>query len=57
MKLAAAYAIAGTISSTELNPKYIVPSVFDKRVVTSVAKAVEDAAFGTAVARGRMSID
>jgi malate dehydrogenase (oxaloacetate-decarboxylating) len=54
MKVAAAHAIAGTISSDELHPEYIVPSVFDKRVVENVAEAVEEAAFKTGVAqRGR----
>jgi malate dehydrogenase (oxaloacetate-decarboxylating) len=51
MKLAAANAIAGTISDAELHPEYIVPSVFDKRVAEAVAKAVEAAAYQTGVAR------
>ena len=51
MKLAAAHAIAGTISDAELHPEYIVPSVFDKRVAEAVAKAVEAAAYETGVAR------
>ena len=51
MKLAAANAIAGIISDTELHPEYIVPSVFDKRVAESVARAVEAAAYETGVAR------
>ena len=51
MKLAAAYAIAGIISDSELHPEYIVPSVFDKRVAEAVAHAVETAAHQTGVAR------
>ncbi len=51
MKLAAAYAIAGTITDAELHPEYIVPSVFDKRVAEAVARDVEEAAYRTGVAR------
>ena len=51
MKLAAANAIAGIISDTELHPEYIVPSVFDKRVAEAVAREVEAAAYKTGVAR------
>jgi malate dehydrogenase (oxaloacetate-decarboxylating) len=51
MKLAAAHAIAGIISSDELHPEYIVPSVFDKRVAEAVARGVEEAAYQTMVAR------
>jgi len=51
MKLAAAKAIAGIISDTELQPEYIVPSVFDKRVAEAVAREVEAAAQKTGVAR------
>ncbi|HEX7774855.1 MAG TPA: malic enzyme-like NAD(P)-binding protein, partial [Pyrinomonadaceae bacterium] len=51
MKLAAANAIAGIISDTELHPEYIVPSVFDKRVAEAVAREVEAAAHSTGVAR------
>src|SRR3979411_3167048 len=52
MKLAAANAIAGLITDEELNPEYIVPSVFDKRVAEAVAKEVENAAYRTGGARG-----
>ncbi|HEV7395769.1 MAG TPA: malic enzyme-like NAD(P)-binding protein [Pyrinomonadaceae bacterium] len=55
MKLAAAHAIAGIINDDELNPEYIVPSVFDKRVAESVARAVEEAAYDTGVARRERS--
>jgi malate dehydrogenase (oxaloacetate-decarboxylating) len=51
MKLAAAHAIAAIISDNELQPEYIVPSVFDKRVAEAVAHAVEEAAYQTRVAR------
>jgi malate dehydrogenase (oxaloacetate-decarboxylating) len=51
MKMAAAHAIAGIISESELHPEYIIPSVFDKRVVPAVAKAVEEAACRTGVSR------
>jgi malate dehydrogenase (oxaloacetate-decarboxylating) len=51
MKLAAANAIAGIISDSELHPEYIVPSVFDKRVAEAVAREVEAAAHQTGIAR------
>jgi len=51
MKLAAANAIAGIISDSELHPEYIVPSVFDKRVAEAVARNVEAAAHSTGIAR------
>ena len=51
MKMAAAAAIAGIITESELQAEYIIPSVFDKRVVPAVAKAVAEAAHQTGVAR------
>ena len=51
MKLAAAHAIAGSISDAELQPDYIIPSVFNRRVTPAVAAAVEEAARRTGVAR------
>lgn len=51
MKLAAAHAIAAAVQPTELARDHIVPSVFDKRVVESVARSVEQAARDTGVAR------
>ena len=51
MKVAAAHAIAEIITDDELNPEYIVPSVFDKRVAEAVARGVEEAAYQTGVAR------
>jgi malate dehydrogenase (oxaloacetate-decarboxylating) len=53
MKLAAAHAIAGIIPDDHLSPDYVVPSVFDKRVVRAVAKAVARAAHDSGVARRR----
>jgi malate dehydrogenase (oxaloacetate-decarboxylating) len=53
MKLAAAGAIAGIIPDDHLTADYIVPSVFDKRVVRAVAKAVARAAHESGVARRR----
>ncbi|MGH9136061.1 MAG: NAD-dependent malic enzyme [Acidimicrobiales bacterium] len=44
MKLAAADAIAQAVSSDDLGPDCIIPSVFDRRVVEFVAPAVADAA-------------
>jgi malate dehydrogenase (oxaloacetate-decarboxylating) len=51
MKLAAAHAIARIITAGELHAEYIVPSVFDKRVAEAVARAVNEAAHLTGVAR------
>jgi malate dehydrogenase (oxaloacetate-decarboxylating) len=51
MKLAAAEAIAETISDDELHPDYIIPSVFDRRVAEAVASRVEEAAYLSGVAR------
>ena len=51
MKLAAAHAIASVIAPDELSSEYIIPSVFDTRVVEAVSKAVVNAAFDSGVAR------
>jgi malate dehydrogenase (oxaloacetate-decarboxylating) len=51
MKMAAAEAIASVIPADELHAEYIVPSVFNRRVSESVARAVADAAVATGVAR------
>ena len=51
MKLAAAHAIAQAISDDTLTAEFIIPSVFDPRVVENVAKAVEAAARAEGVAR------
>lgn len=42
-KIAAAKAIASLVSDEELKPDYIVPSVFDKRVVETIANNVKEA--------------
>ena len=51
MKIAAAYAIAGLVSDDELNPEYILPKAFDKRVKDAVAQATREAAIKSGVAR------
>jgi malate dehydrogenase (oxaloacetate-decarboxylating) len=51
MKLAAAFAIAEIVTEDERNAEYIIPSVFDTRVVEAVAKAVANAAVDEGVAR------
>ncbi|HEY9085543.1 MAG TPA: NAD-dependent malic enzyme [Candidatus Tyrphobacter sp.] len=51
MKLAAASAIASIVGEDERNAEYIVPSVFDHRVVDAVAKAVASMAIEEGVAR------
>ena len=51
MEVAAARAIAATISDEELSADYIVPSVFNRAVAPAVAAAVSHAAEATGVAR------
>ncbi len=51
MKIAAAYAIASCVSDSELYEDYIIPSVFNRKVVSAVAKEVSKAAHRTKVAR------
>ncbi|TVX92291.1 NAD-dependent malic enzyme [Paenibacillus agilis] len=51
MKLAAAEAIAATITDKERNSSYIIPSVFNPTVVENVRKRVIEAALETKVAR------
>ncbi len=51
MKIAAAYAIAAIVTDDERSSEYIIPSVFDPRVVDAVAKAVAAAAVDEGVAR------
>jgi malate dehydrogenase (oxaloacetate-decarboxylating) len=53
MKLAAARAIASSISADELTEEYIVPSIFNKQVTRRVARAVEAAARASGVSRRR----
>ncbi|HVT78099.1 MAG TPA: malic enzyme-like NAD(P)-binding protein, partial [Acidimicrobiales bacterium] len=51
MKLAAADAIARTVTDAELSPSYVVPSVFNKKVVELVAADVAQAARADGVTR------
>lgn len=51
MKLAAAYALAGLITDSELSAEYIIPKAFDPRVGKAVAAAVSEAARKSGVAR------
>ncbi|SHF25442.1 malate dehydrogenase (oxaloacetate-decarboxylating) [Desulforamulus putei DSM 12395] len=51
MCLAAAYALAGIITSDQLTAENIIPSVFNEEVAPAVARAVEEAAERTGVAR------
>src|ERR671933_831502 len=44
MKVAAAHALAAVVGETERSEEYIVPSVFDRRVVQAVAESVEKSA-------------
>lgn len=55
MKLAAARAIASLIADDELTEEYIIPTMFDKRVVEAVAGATREAAVRTGVARKTVS--
>ena len=50
MKLAAAEAIASTVTRRELSPEYIIPSVFHPRVARNVSRAVAKAALESGVA-------
>ncbi len=51
IKFAAAKAIASVVKDEELNEDYIIPSIFDKNVVTAVSDAVAAAARKTGAAR------
>jgi len=51
MKLAASKALAGLVTDSELSYKYIIPDVFDTRVVPAVAKGVAAAAKRTGVSK------
>ena len=54
MKLAAARALAEVIPEENLSPDYVIPSVFDERIVPAMAKAVEEAARESGAARTRV---
>jgi len=51
IKFAAARAIASVVNPEELSEDYIIPSIFDKKVVSAVSAAVANAAIKTGVAR------
>jgi malate dehydrogenase (oxaloacetate-decarboxylating) len=51
MKLAAAIAIAESVTDAQLSPEFVVPSVFDKTIVEKVAPAVAAAAVKDGVIR------
>ncbi len=51
MKLAAAQAIAAVVKPEELEPDYVIPSVFNRDVAPAVAEAVARAAEASGVAR------
>lgn len=51
MKVAAAYAIANSISDAELDDEYIMPKAFNKEVQIQVAKAVRKAAIDSGAAK------
>ena len=56
MKFAAAHAIASVVQSAELDPEYIIPSVFNPAVTPAVAAATARAAENAGVARKLRSI-
>jgi len=56
MKLAAAHALAASVSRSELGPEYIIPSVFNRAVAPAVAEAVARAAHRTGAARRRRRV-
>ncbi|MDO3408243.1 NAD-dependent malic enzyme [Saccharibacillus sp. CPCC 101409] len=51
MKVAAAQAIASVVEDDELNEQYIIPSVFNDKVVDRIRQGVVEAALRTGVAR------
>jgi malate dehydrogenase (oxaloacetate-decarboxylating) len=51
MMLAAAYALADVIPEEDLSEDYVIPSVFDDRIVPTMAEAVEEAARTSGAAR------
>jgi len=51
IKLAAARAISSVVDDKELSEDYIVPSIFDRKVVATVAWTVSNAAHMTGIAR------
>lgn len=56
MKMAATYALANLVDEDELRSDYVLPNSFDKRVVSSVAEAVEKAAIKTGNVRNEVGV-
>ena len=56
MKLAAAQAIAAVVKPDELEPDYVIPSVFNRDVAPAVAAAVAQAAESSGVARRHSAV-
>ncbi|GEL07352.1 NAD(P)-dependent malic enzyme [Salisediminibacterium halotolerans] len=57
MKVAAVKAIAGLIAEKDVDPDYVIPGPFDKRVAPEVARQVAIAAMETGVARKKVDPD
>lgn len=51
MKIAAAYAIANSVSEEDLNPDFIIPKAFDLNVQKLVAESVKNAAINSGLSR------
>jgi malate dehydrogenase (oxaloacetate-decarboxylating) len=51
MRLAAAHGLASVIPAEEVSEEYIIPSVFNRAVVPTIAAAVAQAAIDEGVAR------
>ncbi|MDQ7787725.1 MAG: NAD-dependent malic enzyme [Thermodesulfovibrionales bacterium] len=51
IKIAAAQAIASVVDEKHLSEEYLIPSIFDRKVVQAVASAVSDAVYRTGVNR------
>jgi malate dehydrogenase (oxaloacetate-decarboxylating) len=51
VKLAAARAIAHTVATEDLHEDYIIPSIFDRTVVSSVSAAVAETAKKTGLTK------
>jgi len=51
MKLAAGQALASVVTPDELSAEYVIPSVFNRDVATTIAEAVAQAAIDSGVAR------
>jgi malate dehydrogenase (oxaloacetate-decarboxylating) len=57
MKLATARALAEVIPEEDLSEDYIIPSLFDERIVPTMAEAVEEAARDSGAARSPLEED